>query len=87
MTIKVSEITPAYRDVEVYMFQDSDDCQLHIYMPTYSFINYFANSDIAILAKNGEIDLTDDAAVNAVFDRVAERVESINLSVVLKAGK
>ena len=87
VTIKVSEITPAYRDVEVYMFQDSDDCQLHIYMPTYSFINYFANSDIAILAKNGEIDLTDDVAVNAVFDSVAERVESINLSVVLKAGK
>ena len=52
MTIKVSEITPAYRDVEVYMFQDADD-----------------------------------AAVNAVFDSVAERVESINLSVVLKAGK
>lgn len=25
MTIKVSEITPAYRDVEVYMFQDADD--------------------------------------------------------------
>ena len=52
MTIKVSEITPAYRNVEVYMFQDADD-----------------------------------VAVNAVFDRVAERVESINLSVVLKAGK
>ena len=52
MTIKVSEITPAYRDVEVYMFQDADD-----------------------------------VAVNAVFDSVAERVESINLSVVLKAGK
>ncbi|MBR5861392.1 MAG: hypothetical protein IKY71_08620 [Bacteroidaceae bacterium] len=52
MTIKVSEITPAYRDEEVYMFQDADD-----------------------------------VAVNAVFDSVAERVESINLSVVLKAGK
>ena len=37
----MSAVNPACRTVEMYMFQDVDDSQLHIYMPTQSFINYF----------------------------------------------
>ena len=37
VTIKMSEMYPYYRDVDMYMFQDQDDCQLHMYMPTYAF--------------------------------------------------
>lgn len=87
VTIKMSEFSPYYRDVDMYMFQDQDDCQLHMYMPTYAFINYFANMDLAALAFAGEIDVTDAAAVQAIFDRMDERVESINVSFTFKATK
>ena len=87
VTIKMSEFSSYYRDVDMYMFQDQDDCQLHMYMPTYAFINYFANMDLAALAVTGDIDLTDAAAVEAIFDRMDERVESINVSFIFKAAK
>ncbi|MBQ3191822.1 MAG: hypothetical protein IJB61_11460 [Bacteroides sp] len=87
VTIKMSEMRPYYRDVDMYMFQDKDNTQLHMYMPTSSFINYFGNMDVAALAYAGEIDVTDAAAVEAIFDRMDERVESINVSLVFKARK
>ena len=87
LTIKMSEFSSYYRDVDMYMYQDKDNTQLHMYMPTYAFINYFANMDLAALAFAGEIDLTDEAAVKAIFDRMDERVESINVSFTFKATK
>jgi hypothetical protein len=87
VTIKMSEFSSYYRDVDMYMYQDKDNTQLHMYMPTYAFINYFANMDLAALAFAGEIDLTDEAAVKAIFDRMDERVESINVSFTFKAAK
>ena len=87
VTIKMSEMYPYYRDVDMYMFQDQDNTQLHMYMPTYSFINYFGNMDVAALAFAGEIDVTDAAAVEAIFNRMDERVESINVSFTFKASK
>ena len=87
VTIKMSEMHPYYRDVDMYMFQDKDNTQLHMYMPTSSFINYFGNMDVAALAYAGEIDVTDAAAVEAIFDRMDERVESINVSFTFKASK
>ena len=74
VTIKMSEMYPYYRDVDMYM-------------PTYSFVNYFGNMDVAALAFAGEIDVTDAAAVEAIFDRMDERVESINVSFTFKASK
>ena len=87
VTIKMSELSTFYRDVDMYMFQDQDNTQLHMYMPTYSFINYFANMDLAALTVTGDIDLTDESAVKAIFDRMDERVESINVSFIFKAAK
>ena len=87
VTIKMSEKNAAYRDVDMYMFQDADESQLHLYMPTYSFINYFANIDIASLAAMEQIDLNDAEAVAAIFDRMDDRVETINVSIVFKASK
>lgn len=87
VTIKMSEMDAAYRDIDVYMFQDADDSQLHMYMPTYTFINYFANLEIASLDAAGEIDKTDAETVQAIFDRTDERIETINVSIVLKAAK
>ena len=42
VTLDLSTENPAYREVDMYMFQDADDCQLHMYMHTDAFINYFA---------------------------------------------
>ncbi len=87
ITLDFSAILPALRKVEMFMFQDADDSQLHIYMPTASFINYFANLEVVTLLQAGKIDTTDAAAVAKVFTDMEARVESINVSLVLKARK
>jgi hypothetical protein len=71
----------------MYMFQDADDSQLHIYMPTKSFINYFANLQIPTLKAEGKLDTNDAAAVEKVFADMEARIESINVSLILKARK
>lgn len=80
----MSVIDPAFRTVEMYMYQDADNCQLHIYLPTTSFINNFANLEIATLKAEGKLDTTNAAAVAKVFTDMEARVESINVSFVLK---
>ena len=87
VTLDMSVGNPALRKVEMYMFQDADDSQLHIYMPTQSFINYFANLEFVTLFTEGKIDPTDTAAVEKVFSDMDARVESINVSFVFKARK
>lgn len=87
VTIKISEFSTFYRDVDIYMFQDFNNSLLHMYMPTYAFVNYFANMDLAALVTEGKIDLTDSAAVEKIFTDMDARVESINLSIVLKTLK
>ena len=76
---------PGLRKVEMYMFQSANDSQLHIYMPTASAVNYFANLLIPTLAGEGKLDTADAAAVDAVFAAMAARIESINVSWVFKA--
>lgn len=76
---------PGLRKVEMYMFQSANDSQLHIYMPTASAVNYFANLLIPTLAGEGKLDTADTAAVDAVFAAMDARIESINVSLVYKA--
>ena len=87
VTLDMSTSNPACRKVEMYMFQDADDCQLHIFMPTKSFINYFANLQIPTLVSEGKLDTTDVAAVEKVFTDMEARIESINVSLIYKARK
>ena len=87
VTVDMSAGYPGLRKVEMYMFQDADDCQLHIYMPTKSFINYFANLLIPTLVSEGKLDTNDAAAVEKVFADMEERIESINVSLIYKARK
>ena len=56
-----------------------------MYLPTTSFINNFANLEIASLKAEGKLDTTNAAAVEKVFTDMEVRVESINVSFVLKA--
>ena len=87
VTIDMSVVNSALRKVDMYMFQDTDDSQLHMYMPTASFINYFANMELYALILEGKIDSADTAAVEKVFADMAARIESINVSFVFKVLK
>ena len=84
VTLDLSAENPAFRKVDMYMYQDADDSQLHMYMHTDAFINYFANLQIFDLISDGKIDLTDAAAVEKVFTDMEARVQSINMSLVMK---
>ena len=84
VTLDLSSEILVCRTVEMYMFQDADDSQLHMYMPTSSFINYFANMELYALIAEGKINPA-DAAAEKVFADMEERVESINVSFVMKA--
>ena len=85
VTIDMSVVNPALRKVNMYMFQDADDSQLHMYMPTASFINYFANMELYALILSGKLDPADAAAVEKIFTDMEARIESINVSFVMKA--
>ena len=87
VTLDFSAQIPVCRKVEMYMYQDADDSQLHMYMPTTSFINYFANMEIFGLIAEGKINQTDSTAVAKVFADMEARVESINVSFVFRARK
>jgi hypothetical protein len=87
VTLDMSKMNPACRTVVMYMFQDKDDSQLHMYMHTDAFINYFANVEVATLIAMGEINQTDEVAIAKVFADMEARVESINVSFVLKVRK
>ena len=87
VTLDMSSINPACRKVEMHMFQDKDDSQLHMYMHTDAFINYFANLNVIALITEGKINQTDEVAIAKVFADMEARVESINVSFVLKVRK
>ena len=87
VTLDYSAVTSGLRKVDMYMFQDADDSQLHMYMHTDAFINYFANLEVATMLQAGEINSTDAAAVEKVYTDMKSRIESINVSFVFKARK
>ena len=87
MTVKMSVNDPVYHDVVVYTFQDKDNGQMHIYMPTSSFEKFFANTSVAVMLGYGQLDKNDADAIAGVYQNVADAVESINLSLVMSKSK
>ena len=87
MTVKMSQKNAFFKDIDLYTFQDADTTQMHMYMPTYAFINFFGNMQATIMAQNGLLDLTDATAVNAVYDSIENAVETINVSLVMEKAK
>ena len=85
VTVKMSAKESAYRDIDVYMFQDQDNTQLHMYMHTNSFINFFGNIQLNALKSEGKIDLSNAAAVEKVFADLDENIESINFTLVFRS--
>ena len=87
VTLDMSAENPAFRKVDMYIFQDADNSQLHMYMHTDAFINYYANMELYNLLKEGKITHTDTAAIEEVYANMEARVQSINVSFVFKAIK
>ena len=87
MTVKMSDKDAAYKDIDLYTFQDADCSQMHMYMPTYAFINFFGNMQATMMSQMGQLDLTNAEAVKAVFDSIDEAVETINVSFVMTRAK
>ena len=84
VVLDMSAANPAFRKVEMHMFQDKDNTQLHMYMHTDAFINYFGNLEIVTMMVEGKIDPTNATAVEKVFADMEARVESINANFVFK---
>ena len=88
MTLKMSELYPTAKDVDLYTFQDADCSQMHMYMPTYAFINFFGNMQVIMMSQLGQLDTNNADAVKAVFDTIDAAVNTINVSFVMtKAAK
>ena len=87
MTVKMSEKNAAYKDVDLYTFQDQDNTQMHMYMHSTAFVNFFGNMQVTIMEQLGQLDTTDAAAVKAVFYSIDEAVETINVSFVMTRAK
>ena len=85
MTFKVSEKVPSLKDVVFYAFQDADDSQMHLYIHQSSFVSFFTNMQaIMAAAVDPAFDITNPAAIDAIYNEIDAAVESINLSVVMK---
>ena len=87
MTIKMSTKKSAYKDVVVYAFQDADNTQMHIYMPTASFEAFFANGQIQQLEENGLLDINNAEAVAEIRNKIETAIDSINISFIFKTAK
>ena len=87
MTIKKSVSNPIYKDIDVWTFQDQDNTPMHMYMPTYAFENFLANTAVEMMAQSGELDLNDAEAVAAIYTAVADAIETINVSFIFKTAK
>ena len=74
--------------LQVSGIKGQDNTQMHMYMPTYSFINFFGNMQVIMMSQLDMIDTTDAAAVKAIYDSIDDAVETINVSFVMtKATK
>ena len=87
MTVKMSTKNAAYKDIDLYTFQDADCSQMHMYMPTYAFINFFGNMQVIMMSQLGQLDTNNAEAVKAVFDSIDDAVNTINVSFVMSQSK
>ena len=87
MTIKKSANNPVYKDIDVWTFQDQDNTQMHMYMPTYAFENFLANTIVEMMSSEGKLDLTNVEKVAEIYAAVAEAIETINVSFIFKTAK
>ena len=83
MTVKMSLRNAAYKDVDLYTFQDQDNTQMHMYMHSTAFINFFGNMQVAFMSELGQLDMNDAAAVNTEIEEHLKKQQTAGVS----AGK
>ena len=84
MTVKMSQKNALLKDIDLYTYQDVDATQMHMYMSTSAFINFFGNMQATMMAQKGQLDLTDATAVKAVYDSIDNALDAINVSLVME---
>ena len=84
MTVQMSKKNALFKDIDLYTFQDADASQMHMYMSTSAFVNFYGNMQASLMAQMGQLDLTDATAVNAIYDTIDNAVDTINLSLVME---
>jgi hypothetical protein len=53
-----------------------------------AFVNFYTNMQVQLLeATDEQFDIKNEEAVNAIYNSINEAVETINLSLVMKAAK
>jgi hypothetical protein len=85
ITIKMSEKNSAYQDIIAWAFQDKDNSQLHMYMQTASFEKFLANIAIAMMAKDGELELTEES-IEQIHNYIKDAIITINTSLVFSTA-
>jgi hypothetical protein len=84
LTVKMSEKEPALKDVVFYTFQSEDDNQLHLCMDKTSFVNFYTNMQVMLMqATDEQFDISDTDAVNAIYNKINNAVETIKLNIVM----
>ena len=88
LTVRMSEQGSALHDVELYAFQDVDACQMHIYMHRNTVVDFYTNMQAFLLSWQNDRDMINDAdAVEEIYKSIDEAIETINLSIIMKAAK
>ena len=88
LTVRMSEKGSALHDVELYAFQDEDACQMHIYMHRNTVVDFYTNMQAFLLSWQNDRDMINDAdAVEEIYKSIDEAIETINLSIIMKAAK
>lgn len=87
LTVKMSEMGSALKDVVYYAFQDVDSCQMHLYMHRDAVVDFYTNMQAFLDTWLNNEDVINDAeAVKAIYQSFDEAVETINLSIIFHAS-
>lgn len=83
VSVQMSQLDAAYRDVDLFVLQDAKKHHVRMYMYTEDFIHFFGNLQVAILSQQQQLDSKDTAAVDAIFKRLDDAIESISVSLIM----
>ena len=85
ITIKMSEKVSTLKDVVLYAFQGADCNQMHLCMDKSAFVNFHTNMQAMLMeATDEQFDITNAAAVNAIYNNINNAVETIKVTLIMK---
>ena len=81
----MSEKVSTLKDVVLYAFQGADCNQMHLCMDKTAFVNFHTNMQAMLMkATDEQFDITNAAAVNAIYNSINNAVETIKVTLVMK---